>query len=709
MPVLSLDALSTAWLSRRPTVLGALPGLNHDLGSIQAEADIAAIKHPVFPPYSGGNELTAVTLIDGRQLSQYGRPVQLRWRAYALERRARAGDWRLESRTTLLPGAPGCLVTIDITNTASARRRLDLAFLLSARARNTGVEDYNWSVPSIPTDVFNFRNTRHLQQTAFDPGVPGALGLTNEDGNAHSVQGAWPAPDDWRNERTPHWNRSVGAGKTFRVSLLFSFSADRDEARAIARTWWTRDDDAFTAQRAWWEARWLAAFTPDNAEFSGHLPTLTSSNEAATRLYYNGVLTLLTCRRRYRSLDGTPHHLTLWPRRGEGTVYLGWDLGYTSGLLARLDPAALRCDWRMIAETPPLAYQMTNLFENRHTGWPCSAHFQATYTSALNLVRWSGDRSWLDDTIDRQLTDQEKKDGVAPRTLTGREVFSDAVFAHRRHHLPRKALVDFGAREAYLEAITTYAHGTAGHTALQAWALREAAPLLGKSCTAEAARLERAVLSLAHGNAGYFDCLYPDGRRFPAANLYDIGLVLNHLGPRTPRRQVAAIIRFVRRELLTPTWAHNLAPSDLDALSGTRCDHQWAGSFPAWIPQFVLGLLKAAPTGEAWLGEWLDGVTKVTRQGPFAQAYWTEDSHPAEAGAAAKCHDELTQGNHWVISSGAFFSEMILDGICGLHAGLDGTLTVKPGYAPWAREITLENITCQGKSYRFTQGRLHRA
>ena len=72
-PALTLDDSATAWMPRRVTELAGMPGLNNDIGAIQVEADIAAIKHPVFPPYSGGNEITGVTLLNDRQLANFCR------------------------------------------------------------------------------------------------------------------------------------------------------------------------------------------------------------------------------------------------------------------------------------------------------------------------------------------------------------------------------------------------------------------------------------------------------------------------------------------------------------------------------------------------------------------------------------------------------------------------------------------------------------
>ncbi|CAN5483255.1 hypothetical protein BH09VER1_BH09VER1_55200 [soil metagenome] len=677
-----------------------MPGLNNDMGSIQVEADIAAIKHPVFPPYSGGNEVTWITLLNGRQLAQRVSHVEIRWRAFEIQRRCEADGWHLESQTTLLPEQPGVLVSVTVTNRLDRSRPLSLGFLCSGRAMNTGNEGYSWSVPSIPTDVFSFTKNKFLGQTVGDAGIPDAVCLTSECGNAHSVHVASPAPARWDRERVPTWETNLAAGKSLTITLFASFHAERDKAVQIARQWLGRSEEVFVQAQGQWEALWQAAFTPGNRIFSGHMPLLESPNMAMKKLYYNGILTLLTCRRIYEHSPTKPSYLTLWPRRGEGSAYLAWELNCTSGILARLDPAALRSHWLLLASAPWLNYQMTNYFSGEHSGWACCAQPQSLYTGALNLLRWNGDKTWMTERIRLLATDSSD---APSEEESGFEIFLRAVAVHRKHHLPDKVVVDFGGRGAYLECITTYAHGTAGHTALQAWALREAASLFPEDNTLEITALENAALDLYREGAGYFDCEYPDGTRRPAANLYDLGLVLAHSNGRLPTKMVREIVTFARRDLLTPTWAHCLWPGDLDSLSGIRCDHQWAGCFPAWLPQFVLGLLRNGERGD-WIAEWLEGVSQVVNQGPFAQAYWAEDLYPPEAGAAAKCHDELTQGNHWVIGSGTLFAEMILDGICGLQAGVDGTLALRAGLDAWSRDASLSNIAIRGKSFELKNG-----
>jgi hypothetical protein len=710
-PALALDDLATAWLTRRVCQWDALPGLNHELGSLQLEADPVALKHPCFPPYSAGNEITGYTLFNGRHLATLA-PTQIRWRPHLAERRATADGWELFSRTSLLPAQPGAIVELTVRNTAGHARPLDLGFTLSGRARNTGTGGYNWSVPSIPTDMFSFRQEAGLAATVTLARVPGGICITNDTANAHSVQCAWPEPHAWPHPRQPHWHATLAPGATFTVTLLLVWHAERDTTEQVAAHWYGRAEAAFAAARAWWNDLWLAAFTPGNPIFSGHLPTLSGPDPVPLRLYYFGVLTLLTLRRRYPHALVNPAYITLWPRRGEGSVYFSWELPYLSGLLARLDPAALHHELLLAMTAPELEGQMTNLFNGQHWGWGCCAYPHAIAATGLNLARWAGDTTWRAATIRRRpegkLHDHQPAPDEDPARypiLTGDQAFRDMVTVHRRRHLPGSPLIDYGSRHAYHEVLTHYAHGTAAHTAVQAWALREADPLLGTASAAEADQLIAAVRQLYRPGQGYFDCQFPDGARHPAANLYDLSLVLNTIGEHMPTEMVNEISQFARTHLLTPTWAHCLSPTDPDSVDGLRTDHGWAGCFVAWPPQLALGLLRAGHA-DPWLAEWLRGVAGITRQGPFAQAYWADDLYPTEAGAAAKVFDDLSGCIHWVIGSGAYFAELVLDGICGLTANPAGQLSLRPGLAPWATSLEVTHIRCHDRSYQLHQGRL---
>lgn len=673
-PTISLSDLSTEWLKRSITKLDAMPGLNNDIGSIQVEADPVAVKHPIFPPYSGGNEISGVTLLNGKNIACISDGTEIKWTAYQIERRTKADGWVLSSRTSLLPNEAGVVVSLTVHNTSKAARELSLEFLLSGRAMNTGGEGYAWSVPSIPTDVFSFKINEGLNQEVIKNTTEGNCLMQNDNATAYTSVNFNKVPTKWTNSRRPMWKAKVEGQKSFTINILFTYGANRSTVEELDAKWKTRTNEVTGLTKQRWEELWQSAFIPNNKYFSGYLPVVKTGNVKLDRLYYNGVLTLLTCRRIYPNSKINTGYLTLWPRRGEGSIYLAWDLPYTSGILSRLDPKSLIEMLKATISQPMLDFQVVNLFTFEHIGAPCCAHPMAIYNSAFNLLRNYKDKSWLDSLIIRKpgiakeseralqvqngLSTQEKSN-----KMTVREAIEEVVFIHRTKHLPNMDIIDYGNRTVYLECITTYAHGTAGHTAQQIGAMKQYDQLFGGDTSKEQQKLMDAIKTLYRNGDGYFNCLYPDGKKIPAANLYDVGLVLTGAGELLTSDQVKEIASFVRNELITPTWARSLASTDLDVMSGIRCDHQWAGSFPAWIPQFVLGIKKSGRFEEnrAWILKWLEGVSQTTYQGPFAQAYWAEDVYPKELGAAAKCYDELVQGNHWVISSGAHFAEMILE------------------------------------------------
>ena len=768
------------------TKLEAMPGLNSSIGSIQMEADPVAIKHPIFPPYSGGEEITGITLLGNKQIAQISHHVELQWKAYEVQRFCHTAGLLLESRTALLPEEPLAGVELTITNEASHRQEISPGFIFSGRSRNTGNEGYAWAVPAVPTTVSAFNSTEGLYQriTEAGPGLPGGLLFENHTGNGYSVQCADPVPDQFERGRIARYTFSLGPGQSVRVVFLFSFHEDKAKALSLVLQWRGRSAELFTKAQQWWEHLWQAAFTPNNGVFSGYAPVLESRHEELLRTYYNAILTQLTCRRTYPHAVVSPCYLTLWPRRGEGSVYLTWEMPYTAGLLSKLDPEALHSFWTFTAQAPFLQTQVANYFEREFGGWTCGGHPQTLLSGALNLSRWAGDNRWQTVRIVRKLKktkgfeaasqnqivgdDESDEKSFHEREMRGWDVFKEALFYHRERHLPGSILADVGERDGYLECVTTYAHATAALSSIQAWALAEAAPLLNAASGAsflkdaaadkngspvakfeaspqspsekrststspgpqsenktastppmfrsdqrrpstptelrhESERLLQEVLTLYNEGQGYFSCRFPDGSVYGAANLYDIGVVLSTVGERLPQHIVEEIAKFARDNLITPTWSHCLRPVDPDVVSGMRCDHQWVGCFAAWPAQFIYGLLRAGYS-EEWVTDWVRGISHVTRQGPYGQAYWAEDVYPPEAGAAAKCFDELTQGNHWVIQSGVHFFDTVVEGILGLSADLEGDLSVKPGLAPFQQEATLRNIRVHDRNYNLEGG-----
>ncbi len=685
----SLDSLSTGWLRRRRGVLAALPGLTHETGSVQVEADLCAIKHPVFPPYSGSGETTAQATVGKRLLCQLAPWIETRWSAYRIERRCRWDDWEFRSETTLLPCQSGCVVRWTIRNGDERRRKIDFGLLLSGRGRDTGPEGYAWSVPEVPTDVFQMRARKGLAVNVTAGDAPGARLFESRDEPAFSQQSVQPAEND--NSATiehARWQIDLEPGGEWEGSLLSTYGDSTAAVRQLSKEWNGRAEAAFRASREWWEALWQAAFTPGSTHFSGHMPILKTDNDCVSRLYYMGILTLLCLRRRYEGSRLETAYLTLGPRRGEGSIYLAWDLPYTAQVMARLDPDALEAHWQLLNSAPLFGHMVVNLFKGEHTAFPCVGDPLARITPVTELARHRDISQLLSKEIERNGPPIERfeRDGTevhgADRMekLSGESAFLEAATAHRQFPLPGSALVNYGDRGSYLECCTTYAHGTAGHTAVQYRAVLDA-QRLGKTgfqaLPDELRKLRDAIIDLYRPGEGYFDCLHSDRLRHPTGNLYDLGLVLTSMGSDLPREMIHEISAFVEAELATPTWARCLRATDPDSASGLRCDHQWAGCFAAWPGQFILGLARADFRPE-WVANWVEGLAKVTAQGPFAQAYFAEDVVEPELGAAAKAFDEFPQGNHWMISSGAYYAHVVLEALLEWNE-TDGSIHPWPG------------------------------
>ncbi|MCD8482971.1 MAG: hypothetical protein LR015_10110 [Verrucomicrobia bacterium] len=108
----------------------------------------------------------------------------------------------------------------------------------------------------------------------------------------------------------------------------------------------------------------------------------------------------------------------------------------------------------------------------------------------------------------------------------------------------------------------------------------------------------------------------------------------------------------------TPGWIRALSPHDADAaISGVRADHQYNGAYGAWPAEVALGLILSGRREVAT--DWLQGIARTARQGPFGQAHGDENVVAPVHDGAVKFTDELPQCCHWCnLSGGLFFDVM---------------------------------------------------
>jgi hypothetical protein len=449
-------------------------------------------------------------------------------------------------------------------------------------------------------------------------------------------------------------------------------------------------DAVATATTNEWNAQLKAAFTPGNNIFSGHVPTLVTTNDDVKRIYHSAVMSALYFRRTTpHSVYGTTY-VTLMPRYWETTTFL-WDISLSAMLLSMLDPEILKRMMETWMKLDVYKHFGTEFLTGAGVGPWYSVNDYAMSRMAKEYLRWSGDRAWLD------------------KEVAGKKVY-DHLLRYAEHwrelDTNKHGLADYGGVTNLLEAVSSYVHEVAGLNAANVHNLRfaaEVAEFKGDRSKAEGYRREavelgRRVQELYVPGRGIWKCRLPDGSYNEVHHCYDFGVTLMTIGDLMPQTQKKEMVEFFKRELKTPTWMRALSTKDLDVTFSIRPDHQWTGAYCSWPALALSGLYVAGETDLAL--EWMKGLAKSSMQGPYAQANFTETFHPPESnGGAIKAPSDPPYINDWACVSGCNYLEPIVDSLFGVNAGLFGTITAKPQFGRFDPNAELRNINYQGKMY----------
>jgi hypothetical protein len=368
---------------------------------------------------------------------------------------------------------------------------------------------------------------------------------------------------------------------------------------------------AWESGREVWERTWKAAFTPGNAEFSGHLPARRGDLE---RLYDMSVMTLLMTRRVLPALSEKAGVATggqcIWneePRplrkayvvggpEGAPTTSFLWELEFQAPMLARLDPAVLREQMEAFMRVDLHTHWGVEMVSGRGAGMGYGVNAGAFLSCVRDYVRITGDKAWALKHLDYL------------RTCACPE------------------LTDYGHYQHILECVSTYEHTIASFNALNVAGLRFLAELTGeKEYARQGDALARRVLELYAG--GPFACVQPDGSRRVVKTVLDFVYVGSSMADDLPAEMRKGMVEYFVKELRTEDWLYALSPRDENALTPSlpsfqtfRADHQATGSYDGW-PAKAAGVMARLGYEKEAL-EWLRRVERVTREGPFAQAHF---------------------------------------------------------------------------------------
>ncbi|MCW5960839.1 MAG: hypothetical protein KIS76_11815 [Pyrinomonadaceae bacterium] len=673
------------------------PGLTNQWGCAQAAMDAVAVRSIAFPPFAqgemnvaplgaGGELLTGVLYVDEEYFAATKTPVEFVWQPDRVERKTVYKDLEITSTTIVPFETMAVAVKFNVKNISNKRRKTEIKLAINGGAAKSVKP---WNQAYSPGEYDNARSIDKKRSAVLCKAV---------NSEAFVLQGASPAPK----ALLPSWivyEWDLAPGETKSVTFVNTLG----ESKVFVEKHYDRiinDFDAVQKETTdGWNAELKAAFTPNNGRYSGHLPTLVTSDDSVKRIYHTAAMHALYFRRTTpHSVYGTTY-VTLMPRYWETTTFL-WDISLSAMLFSMLDPEILKRMMETWMKLDVYKHFGTEFLTGAGVGPWYSVNDYAMSRMAKEYLRWTGDQAWLD------------------KEVGGKKVL-DYLVAYAEHwkELDKNGhgLADYGGVTNLLEAVSSYVHEVAGLNAANVYNLRFVADLLenkGQKSRADAMRKEaedlgKRVQQLYVDGKGIWRCRLPDGSYNEVHHCYDFGTTLMNIGDLMPQKQKTEMVGFFKRELQTPTWMRALSTKDLDVTFSIRPDHQWTGAYCSWAALALSGLYVAGETETAL--DWIKGLAKTSRQGPFGQAHFTEAFWEPEAnGSALKASSDQPYINDWACVSGCNYLEPIVDSIFGINAGLFGEITAKPLFGKFDSNAELRNINYQGRTYRATKDGVER-
>jgi hypothetical protein len=660
------------------------PAATNFRGALQTCIDAMAIRNLTFPPYSCAgtfwfsSQSTAVLYVDGLYVASTGQPIKFVWRPDGVERETEFEGIQYHSYTAMAVGRNAVLINLELTNKSQTRRAVKLKIML----RGAGVtkQDKPWDNALPPSSEQASRITLYRDK--------GRILFSSTDTNAHSLQGSIPLSSEIDD-----------LGLTYQVALepgeswcLAYVNVIGEDLHRIEREY-----DELTSNFAQelkrvsdeWTKEIQSVFTPGNDRYSGHLPLLVTDNEDLKRLYYVGILGCIFHKRLYESRKV---YVTLMPCYWQAMTFL-WDTSLSSVLFALLDPQCLREMLEKWMEMDIYQCGGSEYITGKGIGCWYSVNDYAMLKMAYDYLRYTGDFAWLE------------------KDIGGRKVI-EYLMSYATHwqdlDINGHGLADYGEVSNLLECVQTYTHEVASLNAANVFNLRFMAKLIGKKDPNKAQQLRETAAALVQrikelyvSGKGYWSCKQPDGSLREVRHCYDFLTILDTIPNELSRQQKEEMVKFFKEELRTPTWMHALSQRDEDAATSIRPDHQWTGAYTAWPAMTVKALFQL---GEYELAvQWLNGLARTARQGPFGQAHIVESVMSPEGEGARKAPPDFPYISDWACAASGSYVDMIIESLLGVNATLFDGITATPRLGSLDPDAKLKNLYYQGNNYSVDQ------
>lgn len=678
----SIDELASSPMTVRLGEFFNAPGLTNFRGTVQAGEDITAFRCLAFPPFTCGVDLDAALYLDNAYVAASGDPVTYRWYPDRIERTMVHRGLRVRSVLALPMERSAVLLRIEITNELRTPRTLPVRLALQGHVAR---DDRAWGFePLMETDN---------DSTAAD----GMVTRSARHSAAHLAAAATPTPQRV-DRRAMEWSAELAAGETWTATVAVALGASAESTQREVRELTSAPDAALDAVHEAWQHEIAALFTPHNDRYSGWLPSLETDDANLRRLYGIAAVGLAYFRRDNPAEQVRRAYATLMPRYWSTTTFI-WDYALSGMAHGLLDPDTLRDSLQYWMAMDVHQHLGSDFRTGEGVGAWYSVNDYAMLSLAREYLRWSGDTGWLTQPCPPLLNSS---------AATVLDKLDEYATGWRQFRTPG-GLADYGSLANLLECVSSYVHEVAGMNAANVFGLRFVAGLhdepARRDMLAEADRLVTEVHKLYARGAGYWRARFPDGHLEEVRHCYDLITILTTMPGDLDAQQRTEMAAFWQRELRTDVWMRALSPEDPDCVFSIRPDHQWSGAYTAWPALAVLGLCNIGRHDLAV--PWLHGLARSANQGPFSQAHFAEPVVAVIDGGARKAPPELPYLIDWACSSSGAWLQAIIEGVFGVRAEVDGTITATPHLDGFDRNARLVNLRHQGRVYTVDAEGLH--
>lgn len=659
----SLEELGATWLPVNESS-GNVPTVTNFFGSSAITADpldsLGVDSFDAFPFV--GWLRTRITALDFSGTQRVLAPNSSRWLAHRTERMAAwpGADFAAVSATVehrFLFESASTLITLTLHNGGAESVSLRSLTLLATAGVRTATE-LSWVVPRPADDgswacgVMQAADAAHTPVLRFLDGIsrarlfvaaapaPASFGTLSQAATGPGGASCWG-------------NASFGdivldSGGTWSLTLAMLPGSNASEATGALVSLLAGAGAAAAASDDAWQARWAAAFTPGNAHYSGHAPTLTGAPPAIAAFYYMSVLTIITtervwptsplsadCPRMYAighgglAGGGAPGNRPLG-----GAAFWVWDEGYASLTLSLLDPAAVRAYLRGLLGS--LDFTSENAFDLLSglpiPPWPDGfggggAYFfnaLQLFTMVEHYVSTTNDTSFLNERLGP--ASARVVDSLLSFALHWRSFTKNGSF-----------LAEYSAADDnYLECVPSYRGAVAALQAGSVHMMRRTADLIdrlyaGDPSLSPQPPVLRALA--ANVSAATRSELYLPGRGFwatsvaaatpplvPVPTVVDFCHVGRFLRGDLSSSETRDSAAFFLEQLLFPSWTGWLrALATPEGPYSQRADHGTTGAYTSWASLAIEALAMDDGGWERAAGLFAR-FSPVLRLGPLGQA-----------------------------------------------------------------------------------------